>query len=118
MRSSSRADGGGAFSTTGCPRSSPASRAAGRDCGRLPDRVAPQAWAAATPVLLLRVLLGLEPDREARALRVDVDELPPWPEGLCLEGVHAFGRCWRVRVAEGGALVEEMEAEPAFSQLG
>jgi hypothetical protein len=49
---------------------------------------------------------------------VDVNELPPWTEGLSLEGVHAFGRCWRVRVAEGGALVEEMEAEPALSQLG
>jgi glycogen debranching enzyme len=81
-----------------------------------PTASRPQAWAAGTPILLLQIVLGLRPDREARALRVDIDELPPWTEGLCLEGVHAFGRCWRVRVAEGEALVEEMEAEPAYQR--
>jgi glycogen debranching enzyme len=74
-----------------------------------PTASRPQAWAAGTPILLLQIVLGLRPDPARRALEVDVDELPAWTEGLCLEGVHAFGRCWRVRVADGAAVVEEME---------
>ena len=36
-----------------------------------PTACAPQAWAAATPLLLLRVLLGLEPDLPAGVVTVD-----------------------------------------------
>jgi len=36
-----------------------------------PTACAPQAWAAATPLLLLRVLLGLEPDVPAGVVTVD-----------------------------------------------
>ena len=36
-----------------------------------PTACAPQAWAAATPLLLLRVLLGLEPDVPAGVVEVD-----------------------------------------------
>ena len=74
--------------------------------GVVPSSARPQAWAAGTPLLLLRAELGLEPDVEARVLRVTDAELPEWIEGLLLEGVPAFGRRWRVRVQDGVASVE------------
>ncbi|HST17314.1 MAG TPA: glycogen debranching N-terminal domain-containing protein [Gaiellaceae bacterium] len=73
----------------------------------VPSSARPQAWAAGTPVLLLRALLGLEPDPAARALRVADDRLPTWAEGLVLEGVHAFGRRWNIRAEDGRALVTQ-----------
>jgi glycogen debranching enzyme len=69
-----------------------------------PTASSPQAWAAATPVLLLKTLLGLEPDREARALRSDVHGLPEWAEALVLSNIHAFGRPWTARVEKGSVL--------------
>lgn len=67
-----------------------------------PTASSPQAWAAATTVLLLQVVLGLVPDRGERVLRSDVEDgLPEWLEGLSLEGVHAFDRRWTVRVERG-----------------
>src|SRR5439155_196716 len=47
----------------------------------VPSSARPQAWAAGTPLLLLRAQLGLEPDQDARALRVTADTLPAWTEG-------------------------------------
>jgi len=79
-----------------------------------PTASRPQAWAAGTPILLLQIVLGLRPDRGARALRADADELPGWAEGLCLEGVHAFGRCWRVSVADRSAVAEEMDRSEEY----
>ena len=72
----------------------------------VPTSARPQAWAAGTPMLLLRAQLGLEPDPESRTLRVTTDEQPVWLEGLTLEGVRAFGRSWRVRVENRRARVE------------
>ena len=86
-----------------------------RLAGRLPDGVAPAGVGRGDADPAAPDRARPRPDRDARALRVDVDELPAWTEGLCLDGVHAFGRCRRVRVAEGGALVEEMEAAGALS---
>ena len=73
--------------------------------GVVPSSARPQAWAAGTPLLLLRAELGIEPDPDARALRVTADALPAWTEGLVLDGVPAFGRRWRVRVEDGAASV-------------
>ncbi len=73
--------------------------------GVVPTSARPQAWAAGTPVLLLRALLGLEPDPDAGVLRVTAGELPAWAEGLSLKGVHAFGRRWNVHVEDGAAAV-------------
>jgi glycogen debranching enzyme len=81
-------------------------RVAGEPPGIVPTSARPQAWAAGTPVLLLRALLGLEPDLEARALRVTSAAVPAWAGGLALTGVHAFGRRWDVRVDGGAAVVE------------
>jgi glycogen debranching enzyme len=80
-------------------------RREGEPPGVVPTSARPQAWAAGTPVLLLRALLGLEPDVDSRALRVTAETLPDWAEGLVLEGVHAFGRRWNVRVDDRTAHV-------------
>ncbi len=74
--------------------------------GVVPTSARPQAWAAGTPLLLIRAQLGLEPDPDARTLRVTEDQLPAWTEGLSLNGVRAFGRTWRVRVKQRAAIVE------------
>jgi glycogen debranching enzyme len=73
-----------------------------------PTAARPQAWAAAAPVLLLRVLLGLEPDREHHTLLTNAPaELPSWVGSLRLSGVPAFERHWDVRVDDGNVQVEE-----------
>jgi glycogen debranching enzyme len=71
-----------------------------------PTASSPQAWAAATPVLLLQVLLGLAPDRAEGALRSHAGDLPDWAEGLVLDGVRAYEQSWVARV-EGGAVTVE-----------
>jgi glycogen debranching enzyme len=73
-----------------------------------PTAARPQAWAAGTPILLVRVLLGLEPDRAHQRLVSTVDdELPSWLDGLRLEGVRAFGRTWTVAVERGHVTIAE-----------
>src|SRR5439155_7299700 len=67
----------------------------------VPTSARPQAWAAGTPLLLLRALLELEPDVDGRGLRAHARDLPEWSERLALEGVHAHGRRWRVRIRDG-----------------
>ena len=75
----------------------------------------PQAWAAATPVLLLRIMLGLEPDRERGALvsRCN-DQLPAWLEGTTLQGVPAFGTTWDA-VVEGVGERHAVRARPSLN---
>ena len=73
-----------------------------------PTAARPQAWAAGTPILLLRLLLGLEPDRTRQRLRTIVtDEVPSWLDGLRVEGIRAFGRTWTVVVERGSVAVSE-----------
>jgi glycogen debranching enzyme len=73
-----------------------------------PTAARPQAWAAGTPILLVRVLLGIEPDRERQRLVSTVtDELPSWLEGLRIEGVRAYGRMWTVAVERGHVTIAE-----------
>jgi glycogen debranching enzyme len=72
-----------------------------------PTAARPQAWAAGTPVLLLQVLLGLEPDRATESLVTTVDgEVPDWAGSLALTRVPAFGRVWDVRLGGGRVRVE------------
>jgi len=75
-----------------------------------PTASSPQAWAAATPVLLLQAVLGLVPDRAEHVLRSEAPRVPDWLEGLSLTGVHAFGRRWTVRVEGGTVAVEPASA--------
>jgi glycogen debranching enzyme len=73
-----------------------------------PTAARPQAWAAGTPILLVRVLLGIEPDRARERLVSTVeDELPSWLEGLRVEGIRAFGRSWVAAVERGRVRIEE-----------
>jgi glycogen debranching enzyme len=70
-----------------------------------PTAARPQAWAAGTPVLLLRLLLGLEPDPASGEL-LAAATAPHWLEGLELTGIRALGRSWRVDVSGGTVRVE------------
>jgi glycogen debranching enzyme len=73
-----------------------------------PTAARPQAWAAGTPVLLLQLLLGLQPDRSGhRLVSVAPLELPSWVGNLRLSGVHAFNRLWDVQVKDGDVTVVE-----------
>ena len=73
-----------------------------------PTAARPQAWAAGTPVLLLQVLLGLQPDRRRHALQTVAPlELPSWAGQIRLTGVRAFDRQWDVRVEDGHVKVDE-----------
>src|SRR5688500_1564686 len=70
-----------------------------------PTAARPQAWAAGTPVLLLQLILGLEPDVGARELRASAVSAPNWVDGVELKGVPAFGRSWDVAVDGGSVTV-------------
>ncbi|MDP9286410.1 MAG: amylo-alpha-1,6-glucosidase [Actinomycetota bacterium] len=70
-----------------------------------PTASSPQAWAAGTPVLLLQVLLGIEPERSECVLRSRREGLPLWAEGLVLSGIHAYGRLWTASVQDGAVAV-------------
>jgi glycogen debranching enzyme len=73
-----------------------------------PTAARPQAWAAGTPVLLLQLLLGLQPDRRRNALEsIAPPELPSWLGSLRLSGVRAFDRVWDVHVEDGAVRVSE-----------
>ena len=72
-----------------------------------PTAARPQAWAAGTPVLLLQVLLGLQPDRGRQTLdSVAPPELPAWAGSLRLSGIRAFDRAWDVHLEDGHVRVE------------
>jgi glycogen debranching enzyme len=75
-----------------------------------PTAARPQAWAAGTPVLLIQLLLGLQPDTRRHALAsVAPPELPAWAGTLRLAGVRAFDRLWDVRLESGSVRVVESE---------
>jgi glycogen debranching enzyme len=67
-----------------------------------PTAARPQAWAAGTPLLLLRLLLGLEPDPVDRRLTVPGAGLPEWAGSLSLTGIPAFGGHWDVHADADG----------------
>ena len=72
-----------------------------------PTAARPQAWAAGAPVLLLRLLLGLEPDRRRHVLGTTADEeIPSWAGSLRLTGVRAFDKAWDVHLQDGRVTIE------------
>jgi glycogen debranching enzyme len=71
-----------------------------------PTACRPQAWAAATPVLLLQLVLGVTPDPQARTLTVTAPETPSWAGDLELLGVPAFGKTWDIHVRDGKPEIE------------
>jgi glycogen debranching enzyme len=67
-----------------------------------PTASRPQAWAAGTPVLLLQLLLGIEPDRvRERLVTTAPPELPQWVGNARVTGVRAFERPWDVVLEDG-----------------
>jgi hypothetical protein len=74
-----------------------------------PTATRPHVFAAGTPVLLLRLLLGLRPNRERYVLETDAPELPSWAGTLKLSGVRAYDRSWEVRIDEGQVRIEQEE---------
>jgi glycogen debranching enzyme len=73
-----------------------------------PTAARPQAWAAGTPVLLLQVLLGLQPDIRRHSLEsIAPPELPSWVQNARLTGVRAFDGQWDVKLDRGHVQVEE-----------
>lgn len=69
---------------------------------RAPEAIAtacsPQAWAAAAPLLVLRTLLGLEPDPKGNELVATAMEAPSWLAGFRWRGVRALGAKWDIEV--------------------
>jgi glycogen debranching enzyme len=73
-----------------------------------PTAARPQAWASGTPVLLLQLLLGIQPDRRRQVLATVAPlELPSWTRMIRLTGVRAFDRAWDVRLDDGSVTVSE-----------
>ena len=73
-----------------------------------PTAARPQAWAAGTPVLLLQLLLGIQPDRRRQRLETVAPlELPSWAGDIRLSSIRAFDRAWDVRLEDGHVRVEE-----------
>ena len=76
---------------------------------RVPDRGAAAGVGRGTPVLLLQVLLGLQPDRRRHVLESLAPlELPHWAGSIRLSGVRAFDSTWDVRVENGTVKVESV----------
>ncbi|HEY0519891.1 MAG TPA: glycogen debranching N-terminal domain-containing protein [Ilumatobacteraceae bacterium] len=73
-----------------------------------PTSCSPQAWSAATPFLLLRIMLGLEPhDRHG----LTIDPIPGAIEDdLVLVGVRLVDRQFNVRIDDGAVTVRELRA--------
>ena len=76
----------------------------------------PQAWSAASPLLLLRALLGLEPDVPSGVVRV-APMLPPATSTLDVQGLRLWDRRFGVRCrgdqVDVGGLPEGCRVEPA-----
>jgi glycogen debranching enzyme len=74
-----------------------------------PTAARPQAWAAGTPILLLRLLLGLQPDVAAGRLSMMPGSEPAPGFGIILEGVRALGATWDVSCGAGESRIELVE---------
>jgi glycogen debranching enzyme len=73
-----------------------------------PTAARPQAWAAGSPVLLLQLLLGLQPDRRRHVLGTTApDDIPSWAGDLRLTGVRAFDKAWDVHLEDGHVTIDQ-----------
>jgi glycogen debranching enzyme len=73
-----------------------------------PTAARPQAWAAGAPVLLLRLLLGIEPDHRRHVLgSIAPEDVPAWAGSIRLTGVRAFDRAWDVQLEDGRVMIDE-----------
>ncbi len=70
-----------------------------------PTSCSPQAWASAAPLLVLRSLLGLEPDEPQQRLRVRASVPPEWGM-VTLDGLRLGTETARIRVHRGEITVD------------
>ncbi|HEY4611209.1 MAG TPA: glycogen debranching N-terminal domain-containing protein [Ilumatobacteraceae bacterium] len=71
-----------------------------------PTSCSPQAWAAATPFLLLRIMLGLEPDGHDGLI---VEPIPGAIEDdLLFAGVRLVDRRFNIRIDDGAVTIREL----------
>jgi len=75
-----------------------------------PTSCSPQAWSAATPFLLLRIMLGLEPDDQF-GLKVE-PIVGAIEDDLLLAGVRLVDRRFNVRIDDGVVTVRELGERP------
>jgi glycogen debranching enzyme len=68
----------------------------------LPTACSPQAWASTAPLLVLRTVLGLEPDANGNALQGASAPVPEWLHGFTWREVRALGTTWNVSVGKDG----------------
>lgn len=71
-----------------------------------PTSCSPQAWAAATPFLLLRIMLGLEPDPEHGLQATPIEGAVE--DDLMFTGVRLVDRWFDVRIDDGAVSVREI----------
>jgi glycogen debranching enzyme len=71
-----------------------------------PTSCSPQAWAAATPFLLLRIMLGLQPDAEHGFSVVPIPGAIE--DDLLLAGVRLVDRRFNIRLDDGAVTVREL----------
>jgi glycogen debranching enzyme len=74
-----------------------------------PTSCSPQAWASAAPLLVLRSLLGLEPDQPGQRLRVRASLPPEWG-AVTLDGLRLGDATARIRARRGEITVEGLPA--------
>ena len=79
-----------------------------------PTSCSPQAWAAATPFLVLRIMLGLEPhDVDGLAF----DPIPgAFEDDLLLAGVRLVDRRFNLRISDGVVTLRELHATPVAGE--
>jgi glycogen debranching enzyme len=74
-----------------------------------PTSCSPQAWSAAAPLLLLRVLLGLAPDVPAGVVGI-APVLPPGTSTLEVRGVRLWNDRFDIRCQNGSVRVDGLRA--------
>lgn len=74
-----------------------------------PTSCSPQAWAAATPFEMLRILLGLRPDQESGAVRAQ--PVPDFVGAAAVTGIRRGGRLFDVLADLDEARIGEPSAD-------
>ncbi len=82
-----------------------------------PTSCSPQAWAAATPFLLLRTALGLQPDAPAGTVRLQ-PRVPAWMGSLSIDRLRVAGGYLSLHDARGTWTVTETPDRATVEQAG
>ncbi len=73
-----------------------------------PTSASPQAWSAATPILFMRLLLGIEPDTKHKTLKID-PFLPNEISYINIDGISAFGKQFSVEATKESSKITKKE---------